>query len=621
MPSLLKRQVLITPQIQRFRELGRKYPRRMIENFIKVDDDMGNAVPMKYTWAQNQYDRLIQEEMDKGNPVRLWITKWRRATVTSIGAARGFARAYCYDNARVGIIAHEEDRAKEILQKMNFFYDSMAPELQLQKSKDNIFGIKFESVNGQVLIGTANNPMKIRGDGLHWIDCTEAPHYEYNFLRVNQEVCPVVPDKPNTGIIYEGTGSLRGCAAHAHAMAAKAGDNEFRYHFLNWRDSPDCRVPFESLRQKEEIFALMRDTEPRLLDKVRFYKMDDEQAHQMWRWYRWKGTNDFDYFSREFPCSEDEVWSAGGASFFGNHEVNTISCQAPMACYQLESNYINSLFNSFDELKEVDSVPMYGIFPVIQVWSPPRTGGKYVIGVDSALGEAYGDYTAAYVVDIATREMLASFHGRVRPDETAHIMVSLARMYNNALLAPECNTGGGGLTILQDIQRIGYFNMYQWRKRDHIEGLRRSNSLGWWTTPRSRPIMLGELRKVFLDCVHGRLPGENIFRDRHLIDEMRTFAPDPNNPAVPHAMPGCYDDRVFALGIAHQAAMDEAYCTGADLMHSYHKFQGVVPSNQKKLVQKVKPSNVMSVMMGKNSPFNKKGFEMQNGRINGWPSM
>ena len=621
MVSLLKRQSLVNPQIQRIRELARQKPKRFIENFVSIDDRMGQVVPFRFNWAQRQYYRIIQEERAKNKPVRLWIVKWRRAGLTSATAALAFTRAYSYDNARVGVLAHEEDRSKEILQKMKFYYETLPPEMQIQLAKDNVFGIRYDNVRGQVLIGTANNPMKIRGDGLQWIDLTEGAHYGYQFKLVMDEVCPVVPALPDTGIVVDTTGSIRGCEAHAHAMAAQNGDNEFRYEFLCWRDSPECQIPFDSDRHREQVFSEMHEKEPRLLELSRHFKMTPEQTHQLWHFYKYGGNNDFDYTVREWPPSSEYAWSAGGASFFGTHEVNTVSAQDPIAIYKFDNMYLNQVFQSFDGLRQVDDIANYGPYPHVKIWSLPRTGGRYVIGADSAMGESYGDFSAGYVIDIGTREMLASFHGRMRPDETAHLMVSLARIYNNALLAPESNPGGGGLTVLQDIQRIGYFNIYVWRKRDSVEGLKLSQSAGWWTTPRSRPMMLGELRKVFLDCVHGKIPGDNVFRDRALIEEMRTFSPNPNNN-IPAAMPGCYDDRVIGLAISHQAAADEAFCTGQDLIHAYHKYQPAKPMDQRRLVQRVKPSNVMSVLMGKSSPLNKRSFEMNSeGRISGWPSM
>jgi len=136
-------------------------------------------------------------------------------------------------------------------------------------------------------------------------------------------------------------------------------------------------------------------------------------------------------------------------------------------------------------------------------------------------------------------------------------------------------------------------------------------------------MMLGELRKIFLDCIHGRLPGQNIFRDISLLNEMRTFVPDPNTN-IARALNGCYDDRVIALAITHQAASDEAFCTGADLIHAYHQYQPSAQQiEQKANRQKIKPSEVLSSLLGGRTSTRGLGanrFEINNdGRITGWP--
>jgi hypothetical protein len=619
MPSLLGRQRIISPTLQEIRRYAYEKPRRFIEKNIKIADLTGNVVPFKLNWAQRTVNELLEEEKRLGNPVRYWFLKWRRAGITSFISAKGFVRIWSKDNARVGIIAHQEDRAAEILQNYKFYYGSLDPELQLQLSRDNIYGVKFEQTGAQALIGTCENPVKVRGDGMHDLQGSEAAHWGRQFGITAREVAPVVPDKPDTSIIYESTGSIRGCQAHIHATEAKEGRNEFKYKFLCWLNDPECSIPFESDLHQATVMEEMHAIEPRMTELIKYYQLTPGQAHQAWRFFHYKSDNNFDYFCREFPIREEFAWSAGGASFFGQLEINKATSQRPMRIVKFDGQYINQVFTDFNTLPKVDSIEDYSPFPNIKFWAMPSPSGRYAIGADSALGEEYGDYSYGSVRNIATRELMATFHGRLQPAETAHLMVSLARMYNNATLGPECNQGGGGLTILQDIQRIGYHRIYRWRKRDSFEGLKLSNSLGWWTTARSRPMMLGEMRKIFIDCIHGRLPAENIFRDAALINEMRTFVPDLNSN-IPKALKGCYDDRVLGDAITHQICADEAFCTDKDLMHSYHKFERSKGVSQEKLVQKIKPSNVLKMMVSQGSPFNSKGFEMNDeGKITGWP--
>lgn len=588
---------------------------KLVQTQIKIANKLGQVVPFKYNWAQKQYAQIMQDAYAKNKPVRKYILKYRRAGITSCESARDFGIAWSRDNVRIGIIAHLEDRAKEILANYKFYYESMRPELQLQLAKDSIFGIRFAKTNSQVLIATAENPIKVRGDGLHVLHGSEAAHWGYNFNTTMREVAPVIPALPGTQVVLETTGSIRGCQAHDHWVAAKAKQNEYDAHFLCWLDDPEMAISFESRLHQDQIFSEIHQLEPRLTEKNKFYKLTPEQIHQAFHYYFYQSKCDFDYFCREFPYTEDEAWSSGGASFFGNYELGKINAQAPDKIYAFDSGHINKVFTSFSELREVSKIEDYSNFPNIKIWAQPSRNGRYVIGVDCALGESYGDFAVGYVIDMGTRQMMASFHGRLRPDETAHIAVSLAKMYNQAVLAPETNAGGGGFSVLTDIQKLSYHNIYVWRTRDSNQGLRLTNKLGWWTSQRSRPIMLGELRKVFLDSVNGMLPEYGMFRDSALLNEMRSFTEDANT-GIPRATRGCYDDRVMALAIAHQVAADEAYCTDKDLLYAYHKYQASPKIDQRKLVQTVKPTQMLNMMMsGKQSS----GFEINDeGRIGGW---
>jgi hypothetical protein len=618
MPRLINREGQLSPQLQEIRALARAKPRRFIESQIKIANRVGNVVDFKFQYAQRKTYQFIREEEEKKVPVRLAIIKWRRAGVTSCMSALDFVHTWSHDHARVAIIAHLEDRAKEILQNHKDFYDSMDPELQLEKSKDNIFGTRFEQTKGQALIATCENPIKVRGDGVHVFGGSEYPHWGYNFKPTMREILPVVPALPGSRIVLEGTGSIRGSEAHDFTMAAKHKQNEFRYEFLNWLNDAECAIPFRDERHQQEIYDTMDQHDPRLRKLAATYHLTPEQAHQLWFFYHFASENDFDYCCREFPVHEELAWSTGGASFFGQLEINQAVTQDPMLVIKFDGSYIAETFSSFDLMPKIDPnlpIPDYSPYTYIKVWSGPRRGGVYAFGADSSLGEEYGDYSAGSIRDIGTRELMATMHGRLQPPETAHLMVSLAKIFNNAVVGPECNEGGGGMTVMTDIQRLGYHRLYTFRKRDSNEGLKLSKWGGWWTTSRSRPLMLGEMRRVFLDCIHGRIPGENVFRDISMLNEMRTFVPDPNT-GIPRAMRGCYDDRVMGDAITHQICADEAYMTDKDLIHAYHRFSKAKSVDQKGIVQRVSPAQAMGALFGGGRKTMGRGFEIDNqGRI------
>jgi hypothetical protein len=577
---------------------------------MRIANKMGQEVPFALNSAQRKVSEIKKAAHKIGKPVRLAFLKWRRAGISAFESADGLAYCWANDNARVGVIAHLEERSKELLHNYKTYASSMPEWLQLETTKDNISGLRYAH-NSQVLIATAENPIKVRGDGLHRVKGSEWPHWYNLFDKVMKELCPVVPPEPGSEICLEGTGSLAGSEPHDFWMELKAGQNEFTGHFLNWLEDEDSVIQVKSQYEYTQILSQMRDLEPRLVEKNKHYKLTPEQILQSWNFYFYQSKCDFDYFCREFPYREEEAWSSGGASYFGAYEIGKAKPVHPMAMFVFDEHNLNTVFQ-IDELRKVDKLDHYNVLPNLKIWALPQKGRMYIIGSDGSQGTTYGDFTAGYIIDAHTREDMASFHGRLRPDENAHIQVALARIYNNAICAPETNPAGGGAETMNVMQRLGYFNFYTWRVRDSKDGLRATNKIGWWTHPRSRAQMMQTLRRDFLDAVNGRAQdGFAMFKDDALLDEMRTFSSNPRS-GIPEANTGCADDRVIAKGICHQVADDEVYCTSKDLIYRQHRLEtSNKPIDQATLVKRrLKPDQVIDQFMGKRSNFANNKFEL-----------
>lgn len=609
-----------------WRKVARENPRTFVESKLRIPDVMGNEVKFQYNWAQRTFSAIKQEINQAGIPLRLWGGKWRRAGISSSESAEDFSTSFGKDFAKMGILAHQEERAEQILANYMYFYELLrtySPELMAKLQKKNISGIKWERGAGQVLVGSAENPVKIRGDGLQSVHISEGAHFFNKFIKVMEEVCPVVPPLPGSKIVIESTGTLMGSAPYEHYYDAvtladwrngKRGRNEFIRVFLCWLDSPDERIPVKDAREFAELCELIKFSEPRLAEKNAYYKLTPEQIKTSWRMYHYQSKNDFDYFTREFPYAESEMWSAGGASFYGAFELGKAIPEPPIAIYVLDPENLNRVFEDFSELRRVDQVDPYANRPHIKVFEMPKHGRKYCMGSDHSLGDATSDYSAASLRDRTTRAQMLTYHGRLRPDEAAHLNVSIGRIYNKALMAPETNPAGGGAEVLNYMQRLGYHNIYIWRIRDGILGVEASQKLGWWTHSRSRPMMLSHHRQLFLDSVNGRLGPEfkGIFRDIDQLREMRTFGTNPET-GIPEANVNCYDDRVMADAICNQVCDDEVYCTKDDLLHAIHKFDDKKrePITQQELMTRVlTPEKAMAQFLNPNSNFNRNKWEI-----------
>ena len=612
MPSLITRQNDLSATLREIRELANQDIDKLVEDYIWIANKLGRHVRFRYNFSQRKHMAWRNSMYDGKRPVRGWELKFRRAGITALESAHLFAKTWARDNWRAAIIAHQEDRAAEILQNCKYYYESLPKQMQLQLSKDNVFGIKYEQTKGGVLIGTAKNPIKVRGDGAQDVLLSEGAHYEENFNRVLKEISPIVPIHPSTSIIIETTGTRRGSEAQLHYQASKEGYTEYLTNFLKWLEDPEYSLPFDDMAHQNRIMSLIADTCPQLAEKNKFYKLTPGQCHQAWMFYHFQSKNDFDYFTREFPYVEDDAWTTGGYSFFGNMEINMAKPLAPSWIFAL-GDKLGQCFTSFDELHSMQKVDNYDIQPNIKLWSFAAPNAKYTIGCDPSYGEDGSDYSSIYVLDTYTRQTMAAYHGRTQPHETAAIMVSLGRLYNMAQLIPETNPGGGGLTLLQEIKRLHYNRIYRWRTRDSIEGHKLTNKAGWYTHENSRAIMLGEMRRMFIDTMNSKIPEYGMFRDIALLDEMRTFVPHPRT-GKPQALEGCHDDRVCAWAITNQGCADQTYAGAHDISKSYHNFQASptygqirAGSNPRRPGRQLSPDAILNQFMKPNM-----GFEIDN---------
>jgi phage terminase large subunit len=189
------------------------------------------------------------------------------------------------------------------------------------------------------------------------------------------------------------------------------------------------------------------------------------------------------------------------------------------------------------------------------VWATPvreRTeGGKrlpahrYVVTVDVSSGGS-ADWSAIQVLDLEAFEQVAEFQDMIDPDLLAVEAYRAGRVFNNAVVAPEI-TGGWGLTIATELQRLHYPAIYTRRILDR-RTKRWTDKLGWDTTTSTRPMMLDTLERVLRE-EELELHGERT------LAELQTFVRGRKrgqtaDTGKPEAQPGTTDDLVITLAMA-----------------------------------------------------------------------
>jgi len=173
----------------------------------------------------------------------------------------------------------------------------------------------------------------------------------------------------------------------------------------------------------------------------------------------------------------------------------------------------------------------------LKIYARPASGALYEIGADVAEGLADGDYSAAHVRNTATGEIVAVFHARVSVTEYAEMLVTLAKVYNNAWLCIEANNHGHAVCAW-----VYHHCRYRRVAREHrqAEGQLGAESmrLGILTTAQSKPAMLAQLEQAL------RTGSLKVF-DAGTVEELAVFYRQPGGTYG--AASGRNDDRVIGL--------------------------------------------------------------------------
>jgi len=121
---------------------------------------------------------------------------------------------------------------------------------------------------------------------------------------------------------------------------------------------------------------------------------------------------------------------------------------------------------------------------LVKIWKEPATNVKYCFTVDPSEGDY--DPSGGMIGDWATCEKVAKFHGKITLDEQAQIIYDLYDRYNKPFIAVERNASG--LALIERLKNLGVANWFYCDKRREKEG--------WWTSGKSRPVMITDLAEA-----------------------------------------------------------------------------------------------------------------------------
>jgi hypothetical protein len=489
--------------------------------FIRTKDK--NVVNLKFNPIQAMY----WEERTK----RDIILKPRQLGFSTQILAEFFDDTINNPNTTTVIIAHDSESTKKLFNAVQFMYNNLpeAKKMQLNNGKTkpkygNRKEFYFEALNSRITVGTAGSTDFGRGDTIHNLHCSEVafwPDPETLMTGLLQAV-------PRDGrIVLETTANGVGNYFYRTYQEAKQGVVDWKPKFYRWFDHPDYQLSLEG-----EEFSPTK-AEQRIIE---LYGLTLEQV----KWRRWKisempekdGMSKEEHFLQEYPEDDQSCFLSSGRPVFNLKDLKDMIEVAKQKPYT--THYIDYVDNMNHSIVEQDEGELW-------IWKEPDSNERYLIACDVSEGKSNGDFSAAHVFEWSSGEQVAELHGHWDPDIFGKKLAVLGWHYNTAMIGPERNNHGHSV-LNTLINQVAYDNLYYHVDYDSKTGEEKKEP-GWPTTPKTRPIMMSELRTIMRE-------GLMTLNSTRLLGECFTFIV--NDKGKEEAQGGCHDDLVMAFAIGIQ---------------------------------------------------------------------
>lgn len=532
------------------------HPAAAFERLFRIEAfGSGELIPLRLNSVQRVLHARVEDQLARQGYVRRVVLKPRRSGLSTYVIARFFLASLIRSNQRILLVANSEETTRTLFNMVRL----MESQLPAAFKPSKLYGNKGELQWGTVEGGGRNTRYRLAtvggsdvvGDQINFLHLSEVSRWGNGAA----DYCGALMRTTKVGHgeqIMESTANGVGGHFYNSYWQAAEGKNAWEADFFPWWSFSDYVRPFRREEDREAFKASLGtlekyggEEEAALLGQT--YKMgagDTEEVfsvsleHLHWRRSCISDVcqGELDQFHQDYPSSPEESFLSSSRSVFRRSVLVNWQAQAREG----EPYGIEQTLNAIQEIR-------FNLLPEplgpLKVHAPPVYDREYRIGCDVAEGILTGrrdaDYSVAVVLDAVTYEEVACLRLRCDPDELAGHLTALGRFYNQAWLVVERNNHGL-VTVRRLSDYYRYPNIYAERVLDE-RGQRSTRKLGFLTTKRTRPQILGFLK----ECVR-----EEWLRVRSpvILQEMLRFVVDPNGKE--QAQEGAHDDTVMALALA-----------------------------------------------------------------------
>lgn len=526
------------PEKRRYLRFIGKHKYWRLNNLYKIENEQGKVVTFKM--------RDAQEELYQTSHTFEIILKARQLGFSTYIDLYGLDSCMFNKNYKAGIIAQDLESAGAIFSsKVLFPYDNLPSYLKSRIAVKERRG----GANGGYIRFNNGSSMAVR---------TSFRSGTLQFLHISElgRICagnPLKAREIQTGsmpTVHEGSklfieSTAEGAAGLFFDLCKMAeeqlqggiplGAKDFNFRFIPWFTHPKYHspVPRGGLKLSKYFIEYFKAVE-----EATGYKLADTQK----QWYVETYAKYGEHTKQEYPSTPQEAFLTSGRRVFSAIDCMSAEgrCGKPLLVYDVNPETgkmidARSLVNRDGRSEQMQK----GLMGYLLVWELPDEDKDYALGADVAEGLEHGDRSSFDVLD-QDGNQVAHWYGHLDTDLFAKLIAHVGKFYNTAFIGPERNNHGHAvLNVLRDHYPTA--RIYEEEHHDKDDKQETTDRLGWLTTRKSKPIIIGNLIE---ELRHGRDGIQWI----GTVTEMNTYVYDSKGSM--NAIDGSYDDQVMSYAIA-----------------------------------------------------------------------
>jgi len=363
---------------------------------------------------------------------------------------------------------------------------------------------------GEVWVGSADSPDATRSDTNQFVIGTEYAFWPRPETQM-RDLYNTVLEEAGTFFVLESTANgmndfqNRWVEAKTPPIDEDYGMVRWKNTFVGWPQVPELySKQFKNLAKREKFLKKLSPAEQRLLG-------EGYSAEQLlWRRGRiktapgWTVKAKLESFYQEYPENDTEAFRHSGRPFFETRILNEMFDEAKADFTPIFTGEVD--YDAEIEWGEIAADPKLlekAVSEVsdgrLSVWAWPEPYVDYEIGADVSEGleEESGktDDSAFCVMRRDTGEYVATWRGKIHPEDLAYLMTAVGLMYNEAYNCTEENQHGfATLSVLE--KDYPAHRIYRSKRGENINDQQQTERLGFKSNRLTKMPMLDRFARA-----------------------------------------------------------------------------------------------------------------------------